>query len=60
MCQWFHLKHSGRILSKFLPIIEHVRRTILSREKIRVFLSFFPGVYINGRIIYEGIFKHVF
>jgi hypothetical protein len=43
--QWFNLKHSGRILSKFLPIIEHLRRTILSREKIKVLQYFFPGVY---------------
>jgi hypothetical protein len=36
----------SQILSKFLPIIEHLRRTILSREKIRVCNTFFPGVYI--------------
>ena len=50
MCQWSNLKPSGRILSKFLPIIEHLHRTILSIEKIRVLKYFFPGVYMAWEI----------
>jgi hypothetical protein len=46
-CQWFNLKHSSRILSKFPQIIEHLRRTIFSQEKKLVLQYFFPGVYIN-------------
>ena len=48
MCQWFNMKHSGWIFSKFLPIIEHLRRTILSREKkLGCCITFFQ-VYIKN------------
>jgi hypothetical protein len=46
------LKHSGRILSKFLPIIEHLRHTILSREKKGVAILF-------SRCIYDNVFLSV-
>ena len=39
-----HHSTVSRTLSKFLPIIECLRHTILSREKIRVLQYFFPGV----------------
>ena len=44
-----------RIFSTFLPIIEHLRCTILKKEKKKVLQHFFLGVYFLRHIILQQL-----